>query len=54
MDYIRITDDDMDMMQYLNTLSERPDDTIIPFRNEHDEIRKVNTKFLKREKPKTS
>ena len=43
MDYIRITDDDMDMMQYLDTLSEGPDDTIIPFRNEHNETKKVNT-----------
>lgn len=32
MDYIRITDDDMDMMQYLDTLSEEATDTVIPFR----------------------
>lgn len=54
MDYIRITDDELDMSQYFETLSEGPDNTIIPFRNEPDEIRKVNTKFLRREKPKTS
>lgn len=31
------------MIQYLNTLSEEPDDTIIPFRYEHNETKKVNT-----------
>lgn len=34
MDYIRITDDDMDMMQYLDTLSEEVDETVIPFKRE--------------------
>lgn len=31
MDYIRITDEDLDMMQYLNKLSSEHPDTIISF-----------------------
>ena len=34
MDYIRITDDDIDMIQYLDTLSEEVDETVIPFKRE--------------------
>ena len=32
MDYIRITDDDMDMMQYLNTLSDESLENVISIR----------------------
>ncbi len=34
MDYIRITDDELDMSQYLETLSEEVECTIVPFKKE--------------------
>ena len=34
MDYIRITDDELDMSQYLETLSEEVECTIVPFQKE--------------------
>ena len=34
MDYIKITDDDIDMIQYLDTLSKEVYETVIPFKRE--------------------
>lgn len=43
MDYIRITDDDLDMMQYLNQLSAEQPDTIISFHEYSRDYLELNT-----------